>query len=231
MTIVGDLEQRISSDGGLATWQAAGIVVPKTNVQRLDTNYRWSTQVFGFLSKFRKAAGLQDLLREPDIWYSGEGLRPDVVGSTTRRDECTALAQRITQLKTSEETQRWSIAVVVPTDEQSEGVRNLIELFRRCDVRARWASGQDLRESRDHVVLTTYDSVVGLEFDAVMLPALDVMLARGKPQDAIRALWVAVTRAKKYEWLSGLSDASHWNTLFGRSEFEAYRSTTATLTP
>lgn len=223
MTIVGDLEQRISSDGGLVTWEAAGIVVPKGNVQRLDTNYRWSKQVFGFLSQFRKASGLRDTLREPDVWYSKEGVRPDVVNCRTREQECEALAQRINQLKTSEESKRWSIAVVLPFDERHDAVRGLIELFRRCDVRARWASGQDLRESKDHVVLTTYDSVVGLEFDAVMLPGVDLVLRRPQKDDALRALWVAVTRARKYEWLSGLEGDTQWAGLFGKGEFDPYR--------
>ena len=224
MTIVGDLEQRISSDGGLVTWEAAGIVVPKENVQRLDTNYRWSKQVFGFLSQFRKAAGLRDSLREPDVWYSKEGVRPDVVNCRTRDQEYDALAQRINQIKTSEESKRWSIAVVLPFDERHDAVQGFIELFRRCDVRARWASGQDLRESKDHVVLTTYDSVVGLEFDAVMLPGVDLVLRRSQKEDALRALWVAVTRARKYEWLSGLEGDTHWAKLFGKSEFNPYRS-------
>jgi hypothetical protein len=223
MTIVGDLEQRISSDGGLVTWEAAGIVVPKENVQRLDTNYRWSKQVFGFLSHFRKASGLRDTLREPDVWYSKEGVRPDVVNCRTREQECEALAQRINELKTSEDSKRWSIAVVLPFDERHDAVQGLIELFRRCDVRARWASGQDLRESKDHVVLTTYDSVVGLEFDAVMLPGVDLVLRRPQKDDALRALWVAVTRARKYEWLSGLEGDTHWASLFGKDEFDPYR--------
>lgn len=227
MTIVGDLEQRISSDGGLVTWEAAGIVVPKGNVQRLETNYRWSKQVFGFLSQFRKAAGLRDSLQEPDVWYSKEGVRPDVVNCRTREQECEALAQRINQLKTSEESKRWSIAVVLPFDERHDAVRGLIELFRRCDVRARWASGQDLRESKDHVVLTTYDSVVGLEFDAVMLPGVDLVLRRPQKDDALPALWVAVTRARKYEWISGLEGDTHWAGLFGKAEFGPYRRTAA----
>jgi DNA helicase IV len=223
MTIVGDLEQRISSDGGLITWEAAGIVVPKENVRRLDTNYRWSKQVFGFLSQFRKATGLRDSLRQPHVWYSKEGVRPDVVNCRTREQECEALAQRINQIKTSEESKRWSIAVVLPFDEKHDAVRGLIELFRRCDVRARWASGQDLRESKDHVVLTTYDSVVGIEFDAVMLPGVDLILRRTRKDDALRALWVAVTRARKYEWLSGLEGDTHWAGLFGKGDFDPYR--------
>jgi DNA helicase IV len=42
MTVVGDLEQRILTKGGLATWQDAGLDVQEENIQRLDTNYRWS---------------------------------------------------------------------------------------------------------------------------------------------------------------------------------------------
>ena len=142
----------------------------------------------------------------------------------TRDQEYDALAQRINQIKTSEESKRWSIAVVLPFDERHDAVQGFIELFRRCDVRARWASGQDLRESKDHVVLTTYDSVVGLEFDAVMLPGVDLVLRRSQKEDALRALWVAVTRARKYEWLSGLEGDTHWAKLFGKSEFNPYRS-------
>lgn len=225
MTIVGDLEQRISSDGGLITWEGAGIAVPEGNLQRLDTNYRWSKQVFGFLTQFRRAAGLRDSLRPPDVWYSQEGLRPDVVESETRDKECLALAQRINQLKADVESMRWSIAVVLPLGERHDAVQGLIALFERCDIRSRWASGQDLRESKDHVVLTTYDSVVGLEFDAVMLPGVDLVLKRSQRDEAMRALWVAVTRARRYEWISGLAADPHWSSLFGKEELHQYRRT------
>jgi len=224
MMIVGDLEQRISSDGGLSTWEAAGIAVPSDNVQRLDTNYRWSKRVFAFLVDFRRAAGLNDVLREPDVWYSNEGVRPDVVDCATRDAERDSLAQRINQIKASEESKRWSVAVVLPFDERHDAVQQLIELFKRCDMRARWAIGQDLRESKDHVVLTTYDSVVGLEFDAVMLPCVDLLLTHPQKDDALRALWVAVTRARKYEWLSGLKADKHWASLFDKKDFDPYRS-------
>jgi DNA helicase IV len=223
MTIVGDLEQRISSEGGLVTWETAGISVPEGNVQRLDTNYRWSKQVFGFLSCFRRASGLRDSLREPDVWYSKEGVRPDVVDCSSREEELLAIAQRVSRMKSVDESKRWSIAIVLPFDEQSDPVRNLIDLFQRCDVRARWASGQDLRESKDHVVLTEYGSVVGLEFDAVMLPCLDVLLGRPRKEDMLRALWVAITRARRYEWVSGLQGDKDWGRLFGKQDFDDYR--------
>lgn len=227
MTIVGDLEQRISSEGGLVTWDAAGISVPQENVQRLDTNYRWSRKVFGFLSCFRQAAGLSDSLREPDVWHSQEGVRPDVVECDSRQNEWHALAQRISQLKSGQDSKRWSMAIVLPYDERSSAVKELIDLFRRCDIQARWASGQDLRESKDHVVLTEYGSVVGLEFDAVFLPCLDEMLGHSSTDDGRRSLWVAVTRARRYEWVSALKGDERWTELFGQTVFDAYRTTSS----
>ena len=221
MTIVGDLEQRIHSDGGLAAWDAAGIVVPDENVQRLATNYRWSKSIFRFLRYFREAAGLPDTLREPDVWYSGDGRRPDIMSHMSRDVECAAVVERVVELKESDTSSRWSVAIVLPYSDDSEVVRDLISRLKRCAIRARWAVGPDLRESKEHVVLTNYDSVVGLEFDAVVLACSDDLLRGLGKDESIRAIWVAITRPRRYELISYVGDVP----AFAHQLLEPYHAT------
>ena len=219
MTIVGDLEQRIQSGGGLVAWEAAGIVVPEGNVQRLETNYRWSKAIYRFLHSFRESVGLPNTLREPDVWYSGDGKRPDIVLADTRDEECAAIIGRVVDLKESNESLRWSVAIVLPYAEDSDVVRELISRLRRCAVRARWAVGPDLRESKEHVVLTNYDSVVGLEFDAVILACSDDLVRNLDTDEAIRAIWVAITRPRRYEMISYVGDLP----MFADARLDGYR--------
>ena len=69
VTIVGDLEQKVTTDGGLVSWEDVGINVERTKVFRLSTNYRWSKAVFGFLDTYRRIVGLREL-KEPRKWAS-----------------------------------------------------------------------------------------------------------------------------------------------------------------
>jgi hypothetical protein len=202
MTIAGDLEQRIRQAEGLVSWDEAGIAVPPENYTRLETNYRWARAIYDFLVAFRQAASLDDPLQPPDEWYSGDGLKPDIVACESHLEECDTIVQRIAQLKAEEASKGWAIAIVLPGNEETEIAKLLRKQCEGCDLRARWVIGQDLRESRDHIVMTSYDHIVGLEFDAVFIACADEIVQDLEAEEALRAIWVAITRARKYECIS-----------------------------
>jgi hypothetical protein len=199
MTIAGDLEQRMSQVEGLDDWKDIGIPPGLiTHAYRLKTNYRWSREVFRFLDYFRKQASLKEELSAPPRWVSGEGRKPEVIRSANPDAQAEWLVWRIDQLQRDERARAWSVAVVVPARED-EWCRRVLEELQACGILARWAEGQDVHGCIEQVIMTTYESVVGLEFDAVFLPRCDEKLPGGSAtKDLIQAVWVALTRARQY---------------------------------
>jgi superfamily I DNA/RNA helicase len=199
MTIVGDLEQRVSQLEGLDDWNEIGI--PKeliTHAYKLKTNYRWSREVFGFLDRFRKHAHIKEELTAPPRWVSGAGQKPEVVRCSNQEAQQDWLVQRIDRLRQEAMASAWSIAVVVP-GKQDEWCGRVLDELGACGVGARWAEGQDVHGCIEQVILMTYESVVGLEFDAVFLPRCDEKLpADAVNKDVRQSVWVALTRARQF---------------------------------
>lgn len=218
MTIVGDLEQKITSRGGLARWDDIDLDVPPENVQRLVTNYRWSRNVFEFLMIFRDASGIKEELNRPKAWYSGEGSKPIVAKCDTRESELDWVADSIARLRDAEESELWTVAVVAPESQHHTAKEDLVDRLTSYGVHARWADGEDVKESVDRVIVTDFDSIVGLEFDAIYVIAIDDALP-DLAVDKVRPVWVALTRARKFLHVSRLgSDA-----IFDSEEFAPYR--------
>lgn len=218
VTIVGDLEQKVSADGGLIGWEEAGIHTDRNRVFRLNTNYRWSEAVFGFLDRYRRLAGLGEL-KAPRRWASGAGLTPEVVACSDEEGESVWLVDRVSRLRQGEGV-NWSVAVVVPPSRGEVWCRQMIDGLTECGIPARWATGEDVRESGEKVVLTDYHSVVGLEFDAVLLPGCDDVLSAPTPtKDGVQAAWVALTRARQFVAVSHVRFVG----LFDNSTFDSYR--------
>jgi hypothetical protein len=215
MTIVGDLEQKVSNDGGLIAWEDAGIRVEKSNIIRLNTNYRWSTAVYRFLDIYRILTGLWEL-KEPRHWASGAGVDPEIVACTDADQEVDWLVERISQIR----PKNWSILVVVPHGIGDGWQAKLVHELAMCDIRSRWAIKEDVREC-EKVIITNYDNIVGLEFDAVFLPSCHRVLAPPAPdRAAIQAAWVALTRARKFIAVSHTDRLA----IFADEAFAAYRS-------
>ena len=198
VTIVGDLEQKVKSKGGLFHWRDAGIKVEPGKVFRLNTNYRWSKAVFRFLDVYRRLVGVGEL-KEPRQWASGAGLTPTVTWCRTEDDQQAWLIDRISELRRI----IGSIAVVVPPGLGTDWRDRVIGDLATCDIRARWAVGEDVRECEEQIILTDYESIVGLEFDRVLLPGCERVLTPPNPStDAVQAAWVALTRARNYVGVS-----------------------------
>jgi hypothetical protein len=219
MTIVGDLEQKISGKAGLISWDAIGMNIPADNIRRLVTNYRWSRQVFRFLAAYREAANLSVTLQEPDDWPSGEGVRPDVKRFSNRGEELDWVVRSIIGAKGGERSAEWTMAVVVPDKLTAEIRDRIIPELKSCDVKARWAAGEDVKESVEQVIVTDFDSVVGLEFDFVCVVGCEVSLAEQSGKDALQRVWVAITRARQYVAITNTGA----NPLLDDKRFDAFR--------
>jgi hypothetical protein len=218
MTIVGDLEQRITAKGGIIAWEAMGLEVPVQNIQRLVTNYRWSKKVFEFLAMYKTKAGLAVTLQEPYEWPSGDGVQPDVARFPTRDLESDWLVRRIIDVRSGVNSSQWTIAVILPPSLAAENYKMIAEM-RSCDIKARWASGEDVKESTEQVVLTDYESIVGLEFDAVFVAGCDEVLKDEVAKEVLQSVWVAITRARQYIAVSYAGQGG----LFDGREFDKYR--------
>jgi DNA helicase IV len=219
MTIVGDLEQRISAKGGLITWESMGLEFPVQNIRRLVTNYRWSKRVFEFLAVYKTAAGLSVTLQKPYDWPSGDGMRPEVAHFPSRDLELGWLIRRIIDLRSTENSSWWTIAVILPESLAASISAKVISELRSCDIKTRWASGEDVKESTEQVILTDYESIVGLEFDAVFVAACDEVFKSKAEKEVVQSVWVAITRARQH---IAVSYVEH-NALFDGREFDMYR--------
>ena len=218
MTIVGDLEQRISSKGGILNWDDMRLKIPSNRIARLVTNYRWSRRVFEFLATYRRLAALATDLQEPFGWPSGDGIRPDVAGLQSRDDELDWLVRRVCDLKSAPMSSHFTIAVILPGAAVGALAEGLVQELTSCDLRSRWASGEDVKESTEQVVLTDYDSIVGLEFDAIFVAACDEVFRATPLSEASRSVWVALTRARQYVGVTYVGECP----ILGQEEFSPY---------
>jgi hypothetical protein len=219
MTIVGDLEQLVSLKGGLVRWEDVGLAIPPENINKLRINYRSSRQVFEFLKVYRDVAGIAEELIKPRLWYSGEGTRPEIRACADREAEIVCVAERISELRTASETEKWTIAIVLPESLIPSISNQLITELKTYAVSARVASGEDVKESVEKVIVTDYDSIVGLEFDAVFLFGCDEALKEGRKEE-VQAVWVALSRPRLFQHITHVGPAR----VFGDPAFSAFRS-------
>jgi DNA helicase IV len=79
-----------------------------------------------------------------------------------------------------------------------------------------------VRECEEKVIITDHDSVVGLEFEAVLLPSYQAVLGAGVGEvsvDARQMAWVAMTRAKQFLAISHVGKVR----VLCQDSFDAYR--------
>jgi hypothetical protein len=217
LTIVGDLEQRISSDGGVLSWGEVGFDLGTDRVKRLEVNYRWTPEVFEFLDLFHNEAGITEKLSRPYTWRNTGAIKTEIHTLETLGDELDCIAQRINDLRDNENSKHWSITIVVP-DPLIETVKGpLVGLLEEHFLQARWAEREDVKEHVDRIIVTDYSSIVGLEFDCVFAMGIDTRLAEVSRDDLLSA-WVALTRARRFICVTrtGKDD------IFERQAFQEY---------
>lgn len=218
MTIVGDLEQRIKSNGGLLSWEAAGLEVHPDHVNRLDVNYRWSEAVFEFLDEFRDASKIEKPLARPRQWYSRNGERPQVRTFQSRDDELGCVVSEVARLRGLSNGALWTIAVIVPESYRGDIDGRLISALDECAIATRWADGEDVKDSVHKVIVTKYDCIVGLEFNAVFVLGVNEVIKTGAKEE-IQSVWVALSRSHQYLFVSRIDG----DPVFDASRFDRFR--------
>lgn len=197
LTIVGDLEQRISSDGGVLSWSDVGFDLGTDRIKRLEVNYRWTREVFDFLELFHEEAGITQRLSRPYTWRNEGGIKSEIHTLETLAEELDCIADRINELRNEDNSKQWTITVVVPDQLIEKARKSLVDLLEAHFIQARWATGEDVKEHVDRVVVTDYESIVGLEFDCVFTIGIDTRLADAS-RDDLQSAWVALTRARRF---------------------------------
>ena len=193
MTIVGDLQQK-SRAGGLRSWSELRVGDEPLAVHRLRRAYRWSPEIFDFLSQFHRTVGLDDPLEQPPGGAVGDHPKPVVACHPSVAEEDRWLLDSIHRIRNAGSR----TLVVCVADLRAQRWKDLVAALRSFDIAARIAFGEDVRECEEKVIVTDLDSVVGLEFGAVLLPGIEQTLgAQGSDigPEAIRRAWVPMTRA------------------------------------
>ena len=78
--------------------------------------------------------------------------------------------------------------------------------------------GEDVEEDVEKVIITNYDSIVGLEFDAVFLLGCDEAIKVGHKAE-VQSVWVALSRPRQFQHISHVGTVK----VFGEPAFDAFR--------
>jgi superfamily I DNA/RNA helicase len=217
MTIVGDLKQISTGTRQFSSWDELGFDIPAGRRHKLVKNYRWSKRVYQFLQLFKRVAGIDEELYPPRTWYAGEGVQPEIRKHETRDDELEFVAARILNFKDGGNSEHTTVAVIVPGQLVEVFRASLIGKLRSYAVNVRWASGLEVTEGVDYVIVTDYESIVGLEFDCVFLVGAEAALQRGSAEEKL-SIWVAITRPRTYLCVTYVGNVS----LFDHPELKHY---------
>ena len=113
---------------------------------------------------------------------------------------------RLTEVLRTRQTKGDSVAVVLPHNRQVLGLaRDLVEAGFRVEVRIKGRMGHGfaaLDFGSNLPKLVTYHSVKGLTFDSVLMPQLRGDSFTGRGMNTERLLFVGITRALKWVYLS-----------------------------
>ena len=99
-------------------------------------------------------------------------------------------------------TEKWTIAIVVPDSLLADVERPLIAELRLYAATPRDAFSVKMsRRAVEKVIITNYDSIVGLEFDAVFLLGCDEAIKVGHKAE-VQSVWVALSRPRQFHTLA-----------------------------
>ncbi|MDA1163178.1 MAG: hypothetical protein O3B13_08760 [Planctomycetota bacterium] len=225
VTIVGDLEQRISSKGGVMSWAELGLELDESQIARLVTNYRWTVEVFEFLSITHKALGISESLNRPFKWRVADGRQPEIDFISNDNSEVELICDRINEIRDDPKAQNWTVVVVVAYGDSNKVQREIKDGLDGFGIPAKCATGDEVRETVDKVIITNCDSIVGLEFDCVCVVGAQILFAEcgesveiGR-HEALREAWVALTRAKRFLYITTTDN----DPVLTLAEFDRYR--------
>lgn len=216
-SIVGDLNQKIDPSSGLLEWDELRTGDERVQVQRLTRVYRPTAEIFDFLSQFALTVGISASFHRPRRQDSGA---PPVILAF---DDMNALGDELTEyLRRVRIKEPGSSSCIIMSD-PSEGPEELVTLQQSATqkgIRLKVAFNEDISESTEKVIVTDFDSVVGLEFDCVVL-IVDSKVAPVQETGRVRnRLWIALSRARR-RLVVAYADADR--TIFSEAGFDSYR--------
>jgi hypothetical protein len=198
VTLVGDLRQRLREQGGVVMWDDLGVAIPEERRARLLVNHRWAEATFRALQRLARLLELPDVeLKQPLQWLAGLGVPAEYQLVGDPEEELKYLVDRINGLRSLPGAERWSIALLLP-DEYAALRDDLITALDSVAINASWTIKENVRAGKEGVTLTNAESVVGLEFDAVLIAGAQHLLPTGASEIQRQRFWVMATRARQH---------------------------------
>jgi len=108
-----------------------------------------------------------------------------------------SVAEEISRIRNTDEGRLWTVAVIVPDSYEAIAQKLLVTPLNDFAIDAAWAVNDKVRDSVHKVVVTKYNNIVGLEFNAVFVVGVNEILA-SQTQSAVQSVWVAISRAQQY---------------------------------
>ncbi len=208
LTVAGDLEQR-SSQSGLTDWRDLVGDGEHHRVRKLNRIYRASREIYAFLVDLNTRLGLQSTLQAPRDFDQFSGELPKLLRCDSVSEEMQTISAEVERIKA--ERPDASVAVIVRDGQSSAGAAEALKGELNANgVPARIAYGEQIGERLDKVLITDADSVVGLEFDAVVLVGVERLWPSDLSPEDTRAFWICATRAKRYLTITATERWPDW---------------------
>lgn len=185
LTVLADENQRISGTQSTLgeICRNAGITEP---IQKLTRNYRNTRQIAALAVEFYNG-NLDELPRVPDR----DGSMPRIL----RTESMEGFARIVADFEWEHDDQ--TIGIFLHTTPMVKAMyRELRTLDTQNEVRYYMSGASDIDPSEPGIIITTYASAKGLEFDTVYIPELqDVALDLEEPTSKMQ-MYVLVSRAR-----------------------------------
>lgn len=210
ISIVGDLDQRLGDERRWRKWEDLVEGTLKGRVFELSRIYRCSKELYAFLFSLGQSIEVASHMDHPREIDRFSTRLPQVLVGKTMRDEVEWIAAEIDALASQGDL---SMVTVLPRGRCSDEYRRQLEAeLHSLGIACRSAQGEDMRECTDRMMITDPGSVVGLEFDIVVIPGVDSLWGDSLSDDQTSALWVSATRAKRFLFLSARQALPQWLT-------------------
>jgi len=216
-TIVGDLNQKIDKKTGEFLWQDVMVGNTPVEVRVLNTVYRPTAQIYNFLELFAQSTGIDSEFSRP--LNQNDGDKPIIIRYDNEKEYCKNISKYIWDVRGSE---RGSSFCLVMSDPRAniDFLKSLTEETSSYGIKLKESYGEDISESTEKLVVTDYESIVGLEFDNVIVHIEGGIADKERASYNRNSLWVALSRARKRLIISAPSTEV---SLFDADTFDEYR--------
>lgn len=216
-TIVGDLNQKIDKKTGQFLWENVMVGNAPVEVKVLNKVYRPTAQIYDFLELFAQSTGIDSEFSRP--LNQNDGDKPVIIRYDNEKEYCKNISKYIWDVRCNERGSSFCMVMSDP-DANKDLIKSLTEETGSYGIKLKESYGEDISESTEKLVLTDYESIVGLEFDNVIVHIDGGIADRNSESYNRNSLWVALSRARRRLVISAPSTE---DSLFDAEIFDKYR--------